>query len=267
MRIVIFTSNAIRHKYLANTIADNVDKALIVAECKTSDAAKEQNTDITTLQGEHFYLRYKAEQEIFKGNDFFKHPVLPLLKKEANLSYTYNVVKEFKPDLMLCFGASIIKEPLLFLLAPGHFVNLHLGLSPYYRGSGTNFFPFVNNELQYVGSTLLHIDAGIDTGDIICHVRPEYEASDTVHTVGCKVIKNSVEAIVKLIRHAENGGKLNRVKQWKTDEERYYKSKDFTDETLAEYKANLENGMIEKYIGSNKEAPRLITLKEALDNN
>ena len=32
-------------------------------------------------------------------------------------------------------------------------INAHLGLSPYYRGSGTNIFPFVNKEIEYVGVT------------------------------------------------------------------------------------------------------------------
>ena len=37
-------------------------------------------------------------------------------------------------------------------------LNLHLGISPYYKGSGTNYFPLVNNEPQYVGATFMFLD-------------------------------------------------------------------------------------------------------------
>jgi len=262
MKIVVFTANAIRHKFLANNLAKAADEALIVCECKPNDAAKEASTDTSTPQGEHFYLRYQAEKQYFAGNDLFRFPVLPLMKKEASLLYTYDVIKAFEPDLMFCFGASIIREPLLSLLDPGHFVNLHLGISPYYRGSGTNFFPFVNDELQYVGSTLLHIDAGIDTGDIICHVRPKFEKGDTVHSVGCKVIQSSVKTMIKLMEQVGRGESLNRVKQWKVENERYYRNKDFNDDILATYKMNLENGMIEKHLGGKKPEIKLISLNQ-----
>ena len=46
------------------------------------------------------------------------------------------------------------------------FLNVHLGLSPYYRGSGTNVWPLINTEPDMVGATLC-IDAGIDNGEII----------------------------------------------------------------------------------------------------
>ena len=37
-------------------------------------------------------------------------------------------------------------------------INVHLGLSPYYKGSATNFWPFVNNELQFLGVTFMVTD-------------------------------------------------------------------------------------------------------------
>ena len=37
MKVVIFTSNALRHKFFANTIADNVDETLVISECREND--------------------------------------------------------------------------------------------------------------------------------------------------------------------------------------------------------------------------------------
>ena len=68
------------------------------------------------------------------------------------------------------------------------FLNIHLGLSPYYKGSATNFWPFVNNELQFVGVSFLGIDDGIDTGPIIHQIRPDFKIGDSIHDVGNKLI-------------------------------------------------------------------------------
>ncbi len=259
MKIVVFTSNAIRHKFVANTLAKNADDALIISECKENDAVGGEKEALTPIE-EHFQLRYNTEKEFFKGNDYFDAKTIPLLYKEANLKYAYEVIKKFQPDMMFVFGSCILKDPLISLSKPGCFINLHLGLSPYYRGSGTNFWPFVNNELEYVGSTILHLDAGIDTGDIITHVRPKIEKGDNVHTVGCKVIKKSASNLTKIMNMVKEGKKLNRIKQWKIEDCRYYRTRDFNENILQKYKNKMEEGLIEKYTSDPKNISRLISL-------
>lgn len=256
MKIVIFTGNSIRHKFVANHLSKSVDDTLVVSECTPSDNLTTDNSPIT----QHFNLREKTESDFFSNNDYFLPKTLPIMYKEVNSQYVYDVVHEFNPDMMFVFGSYIIKEPLLSL-TPNKFVNLHLGLSPYYRGSGTNFWPFVNNELEYVGSTLLHLDPGIDTGDIIEHVRPNIEIGDTVHSVGCKVIKESVNHMLKLIEYTKNKKNIPRVKQWEVSNSKYYKTIDFDESVLEKYYENLQNGMIEDFINNEKKELKLVTLE------
>jgi methionyl-tRNA formyltransferase len=212
MRVVLLTSNAIRHKYvanhLANHLADSIEEFLVISESKKNDSLSTEEI-ISSEIDQHFFERFKTEQKFFSNNDYFSCNVVPVLHNETNLSYVYDIIKKFNPDLIIAFGTSIIKEPLLSLLKPGRFINLHLGLSPYYRGSGTNFWPFVNNELEYVGSTFLHLDPGIDTGDIICHVRPQFKKDDNVHTVGFRLIKNSLDVLFHIIEMLKQNKKLN----------------------------------------------------------
>lgn len=256
MKIVIFTGNSIRHKYVANSLAEESDDALVVSECTTFDSIK---SNVETSLAKHFNLRNETEKAFFPHNDFFYSKTLPLLYKEVNLSYTYNVIKDFNPDMMFVFGSYLIKEPLLSL-TPNKFVNLHLGLSPYYRGTGTNFWPFVNNELEYVGSTLLHLDSGIDTGNIIGHVRPKFDLNDNVHTIGCKVIKESVKHMKKIMNMVKGNKTLPKVKQWKIDNTKYYKNKDFNEKILSQYYKNLENGIVKKFVSNDKKELNLISL-------
>lgn len=258
MRIVILTSNGLRHKFLANSLASHADDALIISECKPNDSIFSDSQNITEIEN-HFRLRNETEKIFFPKNDFFMAKTLPIIYKELNLDYVYNVIKNFKPDIMIIFGSYIVREPLLSILPPGHIINLHLGLSPYYRGSGTNFWPFVNNELEYLGSTIIHLDSGIDTGDIICHIRPTINVGDNVHTIGCKIIQSSVDSLIKIMKLLNEGKKLNRSKQWNV-EERYYKTNDFNEDALSKYKTNLKNGMIENYLKQKEKKIKLIDL-------
>jgi len=259
MRLAIFTSNALRHKYLANALSALARDCMVVVEAKPGDAV-EAKPDSGFLAS-HFAGRYTQETSFFGGHALLRTSSLPLMHGEVNSVQVLNAIDEFQPDTAVVFGSSIIREPLLSRIPSGRFINLHLGLSPYYRGSGTNFWPFVNRELHYVGATLLHIDAGIDTGDIIAHVRPEFTPGDTVHSAGCKTIREGVGAIAECLRILAEGGQLPRVAQWKCAEgERYYRKKDVTEAVLLEYQRNIDAGVVTDYLEAGIPPVRLVTL-------
>jgi len=260
MKIVVLTSNAIRHRFVANTITQMADASLVVCEAKPSDAGAPAEKTAPDPVDEHFRLRFETEAAVFGGHTSFQSPVLPILYRELNLPHVVDVIRGFSPDFTVVFGSSIIREPLLSLLPRGRIINIHLGLSPYYRGAGTNFWPFVNDELQYVGATLLHLDAGVDTGNIISHVRPAFESSDDVHTTGCKVVEAAVHRAVEVVQRLAAGKSLPNVKQWTAEKSRYYRSRDFDRQALDRYLTNLNNGIVREYLANPAPAPRLIEL-------
>lgn len=262
MKIVVATSNSIRHKFVANKLGANVDEILVISESKPSDAIFiNDNSEESSLLEKNFYTRFQTERQFFYGHDAFFYPAIPIMYQELQIKYIYDLIKEFNPDAMFVFGASIIKDPLLSLIPKGRFINLHLGLSPYYRGSGTNFWPFINQELEYVGASILHIDSGVDTGDIIAHVRPEIKIEDNLHTVGCKVIKEATSCLINIVQLLKDRKELKCIKQWNTEKTRYYKIKDFNEEVLLKYYQNMKEGMIEKFINSPGKKLKLVSLQ------
>ena len=101
--------------------------------------------DINTLQKRHLLARDHSEEDIFN----------PFLDKYSGINNfvernwfsskeCLNLVKKINPDLILVYGTSIIKGAIIEQFR-NKILNVHLGLSPYYRGSGTNYFPFFNN--------------------------------------------------------------------------------------------------------------------------
>ena len=149
-----------------------------------------------------------------------------------------------RPDVVLVFGTGILRAPVIAAF-PGRILNLHLGLSPYYRGAGTNFWPLVNREPEYVGATVHYLDEGIDTGPIVAHARPDVYSDDGPHDIGNRAIAAGVDL---LLRSAERLAvdDLPRVEQ--NGGGRLYQRKDFCADAIRRLYRNFQTGMIAEYL-------------------
>ena len=151
-----------------------------------------------------------------------------------------------RPDVVLVFGTGLLREPLLSTFA-GRIINLHLGLSPYYRGAGTNFWPLVNREPEYVGATIHYLDSGIDTGAILAHARPAIAAGDGPHDIGNKTIVAAADALVGAAA-IHVAGAARPVPQWSAG--RLYLRKHFNADAVRQLYRNFETGMIDDYLSA-----------------
>lgn len=85
---------------------------------------------------------------------------------------------DLSADLILSFGyRHIFKEPILSTIRCP-LLNLHISLLPWNRGADPNFWSWFDGTPK--GVTLHHIDAGIDTGDIVQQRGVEFGAADTL---------------------------------------------------------------------------------------
>jgi methionyl-tRNA formyltransferase len=127
---------------------------------------------------------------------------------------------------------------------------LHLGLSPFYRGSGTNFWPIVDGHLEYIGSTIHALDAGVDSGPIAHQGRPEIELSDTAHSIGCKAMLVGFQKMVQtLTEHSE--GSLRLFPQG-NDVVRICRRREFNADAVRKARRNLEVGLISRYVSDGR---------------
>jgi phosphoribosylglycinamide formyltransferase-1 len=124
-------------------------------------------------------------------------------------------------------------------------INLHLGLSPYYRGAGTNFWPLVNGEPEYVGATIHYLDAGLDSGPIIAHVRPEIARGDGPHDIGNRTIAAAAVVLAEVAR-AHALAPLPAVPQ--RGGGRLYFRRHFSADAVRRLVANVEHGMVDEYL-------------------
>lgn len=247
MRLAVFTSTARRHKAFAHRLAAaGHELALVVAEEKRPAPPPTGTPEDLALIERHFAGMLAAEERHFPEGDEFP-PGAPLLRAAHGSVSDAAMVERLEATGVggvAVFGASIIRPPLLDSFA-GRLVNLHLGLSPYYRGTATNFWPLVNGEPHYVGATIHLIDSGVDTGPIVAQARPPIDAADEIHDIGCKAMRAGMSLMAETFRAVERGGRLRTVLQ--SGGGRYYRRRDFGADALRRLARLVEDGLVRDY--------------------
>lgn len=240
MKLAIFTGNATRHRAFALMALRDARfrRVRCFLEAK-KDSVQESSFEEGSVRFRHLRMRSEAEEMSFGE----------LLRKEEDTSsgawenvsdrwFSSNEcleeMKRYNPDFILVYGTSIIKGSILDVFRK-KILNLHLGLSPYYRGSGTNFFPFVNAEPEFVGATYMYMDAGIDTGEIIHQIRPFFLPGASFHQLSNEFLHRCFAVYLSLVDYLLNHSVVN-VSSYSTTircrTRNVFKKKDFTEEAV-----------------------------------
>lgn len=112
-------------------------------------------------------------------------------------------IRNLCPDVIAVCGASILKQDILSI--PRHGVlNLHGGLSQFYRGLFTTDWAIHNSEPEYVGATVHFVSEGVDDGDIVYQGRPVIEENDHPNRLYEKVVRLGVRMMVQAVRDIED---------------------------------------------------------------
>jgi len=243
VRIVLITSDHRRHNWVAGQLASSAELVGMVAESKpaVSSVGPEASGDVKT----YFRARDEAELKWFSGDLPIDCARRAVAWGGSNSVEVYDYVSRLSPDLVVLFGSSIIKEPMLGRFK-GCIVNMHLGLSPYYRGSATNFWPLVDNLPECVGVTIHHATPAVDGGAILAQVRPLPSVDDTSHDLGCKAIIAGCGALVRLVASAEKRALPTGMVQKPGG--RLCRRRDFTPEAVRRLNANFAAGMLPLYL-------------------
>lgn len=267
-KVVCLTGSELRHTYFKMGLANAEGLTVLRTYCEGTEQSLSNYVDNekkrASIQYDHISKRELSEQDFFGGfvelsSDRSLSSYIP--KGEINDPRHEREITHLAPDLLVCYGCSLIKEPLLSRFKD-RILNVHLGLSPYYRGAGTNFHALVNGEFQCVGATFMYIDAGIDTGEIIHQIRARIYPGDSPHQIGNRLIADMVSCYIKIIRNFDT---LIRLPQpMKTSNNRMYYRKDFTPERVQKLYEIFGSGAIERYL---QDQNRLRSESPIIENN
>ena len=109
-----------------------------------------------------------------------------------------------KPDLLILSGyTKILKKYIIYAPILGT-INLHGGKLPQYRGASVLNWQIINGEKEG-GITILKVDEGIDTGDILAEAEYDIEFEDTIADITEKANNLFPSLLIQVLKDIEQG--------------------------------------------------------------
>ena len=145
-------------------------------------------------------------------DDISKNFDIPLYKvKSTNTPESIKHLKEINPDVIFVIGWTRLVSPEVLAIPKYGCIGMHASLLPKYRGRAPVNWAIINNE-KLTGNTMLLLDEGVDTGDILAQRSIQITLSDSCQTVYDKVAQAG-RAMIREIIPALKKGTFPRVPQ------------------------------------------------------
>lgn len=133
-----------------------------------------------------------------------KHNI-PLYKvKNTNTPEAIQLIKEINPDVMFVVGWTRLVSSEVLAIPKYGCIGMHASLLPKYRGRAPVNWALINNE-KVTGNTMILLDDGVDTGDMLLQRSIPITLADTCQTLYDKVAQTGREMIAEIIPYLEKG--------------------------------------------------------------
>ena len=264
MRVLLFSGSHSRHLFVLSKLlqldADFrvvvMERESVMPEIPENIASRDRlNFDL------HFKNRFKTESAVF-GELSFRSTYSGIdmtvcNSKTLNSKETVDFVKRETNDVCIVFGCDLINGELLQSL-PTLSLNLHLGLSPWYKGSATLFWPFFFMEPQCAGITIHKIVASADAGEILHQSVPILKVGMGIHDVGVATVLQGVSDLVTALNKLIVGTPLNFTAQRTLG--RLFLTRDFEPQHLRVNYDLFNDRMVDEYLSGRlgSKTPKLI---------
>lgn len=114
------------------------------------------------------------------------------------------ILKELNPDMIIVAAFGQILPKAILELPKYGCINVHASLLPKYRGSAPIQWVIINGE-KTTGVTIMHMDTGVDTGDMILKEEVEIAEDETGGSLHDKIAAAGGKALLKALQQIENG--------------------------------------------------------------
>ena len=232
MKVTIFTGNQVRHNYFINLLSQVADELFVIQEVHSQISGTESKSK---LINEYFSQVNLSQNRIFKKKKLIKKNNIKIKKIKSGELSKLNLlsINQFlDSDIYIVFGSSYIKGKLIELLIKNKAINIHMGISPFYRGTDCNFWAMYDNNPHLVGATIHYLSRGLDSGNILYHSMPKPQKNNLDFTMS-SVISAFHSLFNKIVDRSIFT--LDPIKQNEKYEIRYSKNINFNETILKQY--------------------------------
>ncbi|TAH62849.1 MAG: methionyl-tRNA formyltransferase [Gottschalkiaceae bacterium] len=219
MKVLFLTGSHPRHMFVAKKLYDEGLLDGLILE-KRENFIPQPPNNLTEVDRENFVKHFKKREEAEKkyfGNfsdEYFSKNIkkINVSKDELNSDKLKRWVSDFSPGIVFSYGIHKLSNDMLTILPKNSF-NIHGGLSPWYRGNITLFWPFYFLKPNWAGMTIHELTDKIDGGNILHHSVPELNKGDGIHDVACKAVIKVTEDLITILTMLKENKEIPRVEQ------------------------------------------------------
>jgi methionyl-tRNA formyltransferase len=217
-RIVLITGDDLEHRYVANQLSSALNLAAIIVDHGKPQGKLERCRKLWNRYSlAQLFARAclmvlrkfwrdatKSREDVVKvfgaGNcsEFSRADLLSHVNG-INIPDSVKLVASLRPDILLIFGTGIVGKKILSL--PTRIaLNMHTGISPYYRGCDCTFWPVHNGELHMLGATVHECTPLVDGGKIFSTAHASVEAGDSLFSIFARCVKTGANLYAQTVR-------------------------------------------------------------------
>lgn len=257
-KILLITGDGPRHRYYINHLNCNFNLAGIIIEPSDYPAPPSKTPEEESAWNWYFSRRRTHELKTFSDSENLppknKPPVMRIPPASINSPDTINRIKNLNPYLIAIFGTSILELELINMY-PQRIFNLHAGLADSYRGSSCNFWPIHDRRLDLLGASIIRINAGIDSGEILAQQTIQIEESDDEQSLSAKTVILGTRIMIETIK---NWASNSLSPTYQSGNGKLFLKKSFSPKSILAVKKMVERGEI-------KELARVLRIKKAAE--
>jgi len=213
------------------------DEVFVIQECGTIFPGIIPGRYSASETMKKYFEKVNGAQTKLLGNPYVNNSsknikVLPILSGDLNKCSLSFLSDFLKSDIYVVFGSSYIKGELIDYLVKQKAINIHMGVSPYYRGTDCNFWASYDDNPHLVGATIHMLSKDLDSGPILYHAMSNIKSNPFEYTMS--TAKSAFHSIAKRIKD-KSIFEIEPVAQDKSKEIRYSKKVEFNEEAVNKY--------------------------------
>lgn len=217
--IVAITGDHPRHHYVLRQLARTGLVTGWIAEAREAHVPQPEESlsaELKSLFRLHFDRRAAAEHRFFGDPDpggAADVDRLVVAREDLNGPAVHRFLEARAPRLIFAYGCHMLSGETLS--RSGQYAwNVHGGLSPWYRGVATHFWPSYMLEPQMTGVTLHEMTDAVDAGGIIHQTAVDLVPGDGLHDLACRAVRTFADALPDVVsRVLDRPGHVAGVRQ------------------------------------------------------
>ncbi len=264
MRLVLLTGADYEHCYVANRLADAFALTRIVVDTGVPKSRLDRVRSLrrrysatqllarAVARGLSFVCRDRAarREALFRvlgreNCERHRHEEIITRVQGLNTPGTRTLIRDLNPDVLLVYGTAVVRDGTLSLAARLA-LNMHTGMSPYYRGTDCAFWPLYHGELERLGATVHQCTHDLDGGAIYRVGQLQLERADNQFCVFARAVKLGADLYVQAVRELLEGHLEGRPQQLELGREYRAAMKGWRQELAVRWR--IRRGLIRDYV-------------------